>query len=116
MTFHSSSETTDIDYDFVVELMRDCEGCGAGFIPVSDEPLCRDCAHELFESRPDEGTSNTGKKTEFINFYRHDDCPVRPGVEWTDKWTATCDDECPTCSRDISPCRSEDAETSEEVP
>ena len=55
MISHSSLESTVIDYDFMVERLRDCEGCGAGFVPVSDEPMCRDCVHELFESKPDQG-------------------------------------------------------------
>lgn len=42
----------------------------------------------------------------FLNYYR---CP-RCGHEWTDGWTAMCDDDCPHCElRHISPYKSEDA-------
>jgi hypothetical protein len=30
-------------------------------------------------------------------FYRHDDCPVTPGIEWEDEWECACDGECPAC-------------------
>jgi len=36
--------------------------------------------------------------------YRHDDCKVRPGVEWTDIWECACNGECPACGiKDIEP-------------
>lgn len=44
---------------------------------------------------------------EYTNFYRHLDCPVNPGIEWEDIWTAACDDECPACGADVSPYKSE---------
>ncbi|MFN0278980.1 MAG: hypothetical protein ACKVRN_10295 [Pyrinomonadaceae bacterium] len=44
---------------------------------------------------------------EYTNYYCHDDCPVNPGIEWEDIWTATCDDECPACRADVSPYKSE---------
>lgn len=34
-------------------------------------------------------------------YYRHVDCPVRPGIEWDDLWTCACDSECPACGADI---------------
>jgi hypothetical protein len=41
----------------------------------------------------------------FRNFYR---C-ARRGHEWTDDWSATCDDDCPACgARHMSPYQSED--------
>lgn len=46
----------------------------------------------------------------FRNDYR---CP-RCGHEWTDVWSATCDDDCSACGcRHISPRRSEDTEGGE---
>lgn len=36
-------------------------------------------------------------------FYRHDDCPVQPGVEWEDTWSCACNDDCPACGREIEP-------------
>lgn len=51
----------------------------------------------------------------YINFYRHRECPLRPGIAWADDWTAMCDDECPACGACIGPYRSADAETGEEV-
>jgi predicted nucleic acid-binding Zn-ribbon protein len=44
---------------------------------------------------------------QFLNYYH---CP-RCDKDWTDQWSATCDDDCPHCGcRHISPYRSEDAE------
>src|ERR1700731_159955 len=44
---------------------------------------------------------------QFRNFYR---C-ARCGHEWTDVWSATCDDDCPHCgARHMSPFKSEDAD------
>ena len=43
----------------------------------------------------------------FRNFYRCDTC----GHEWTDVWSAQCDDDCPHCgARHMSPYKSQDAE------
>ena len=43
----------------------------------------------------------------FRNFYRCATC----GHEWTDVWSAQCDDDCPRCgARHMSPYKSEDAE------
>ena len=43
----------------------------------------------------------------FRNFYRCSRC----GHEWTDVWSATCDDDCPSCgARHMSPYRSEDVD------
>jgi DNA-directed RNA polymerase subunit RPC12/RpoP len=43
----------------------------------------------------------------FRNFYRCDRC----GHEWTDDWSATCDDDCPQCgARHMSPFKSEATE------
>ena len=41
----------------------------------------------------------------FRNFYR---CPC--GEEWEDVWSATCDDDCPSAARHMSPYKSEDAD------
>jgi DNA-directed RNA polymerase subunit RPC12/RpoP len=42
----------------------------------------------------------------FRNFYR---C-ARCGYEWTDEWSAMCEDDCPHCgARHMSPNNSEDA-------
>jgi hypothetical protein len=40
----------------------------------------------------------------FINHYR---CPV-DGTEWSDEWSCTCNDKCPTCNKEIEPSESED--------
>ena len=43
----------------------------------------------------------------FRNFYRCARCQH----QWTDVWSATCDDDCPNCgARHMSPYKSEDAE------
>jgi rubrerythrin len=45
--------------------------------------------------------------TAFINHYR---CPTCR-YEWTDEWSSTCDDDCPSCgARHISPRHSEDGD------
>jgi DNA-directed RNA polymerase subunit RPC12/RpoP len=42
-------------------------------------------------------------------FRNHYEC-ARCGHEWTDVWSATCDDDCPQCgARHMSPYKSEDA-------
>jgi len=47
----------------------------------------------------------------FKNYYRCGRC----GHEWTDIWSATCDDDCPACgSRHYSPYKSEDVEDGNE--
>jgi DNA-directed RNA polymerase subunit RPC12/RpoP len=47
----------------------------------------------------------------FRNYYR---C-ARCGHEWTDEWSAMCDDDCPNCdARHMSPLKSEDAEESDD--
>jgi hypothetical protein len=49
----------------------------------------------------------------FRNFYRYDRC----GHEWSDDWSATCDDDCPECSaRHMSPYQSEDIAEEEVTP
>jgi len=36
----------------------------------------------------------------YIIKYRHDDCKVKPGIEWTDSWLCACNGECPACGID----------------
>lgn len=42
----------------------------------------------------------------FRNHYRCDDC----GHEWSDIWSCTSNDRCPTCRKEFEPCESEDVE------
>jgi hypothetical protein len=45
------------------------------------------------------------EENRFLNYYK---CP-RCEHEWTDEWSATCDDDCPNCGcRHVSPYKSED--------
>jgi hypothetical protein len=47
----------------------------------------------------------------FRNYYYCEEC----GCEWTDVWSAQCDDDCPWCdARHMSPYKSEDTEDDEE--
>jgi hypothetical protein len=46
----------------------------------------------------------------FTNLYRHQDCPVKPGIEWSDQWSCACNDKCPACNREIEPYESTDPE------
>jgi hypothetical protein len=39
-------------------------------------------------------------------FRNHYQCPC--GTEWSDEWSATCDDRCPSCNTPCSPTESED--------
>lgn len=39
----------------------------------------------------------------YLNHYRHEDCPVQPGVEWEDEWSSMCNDRCPACNAEIEP-------------
>ncbi len=42
---------------------------------------------------------------QFRNYYHCERC----GHEWTDEWSATCDDDCPNCgARHMSPYKSDD--------
>lgn len=50
----------------------------------------------------------TATKNQFLNHYRHDDCPVDPGVEWEDRWSCACNDRCPACNAEIEPYQSDD--------
>jgi len=48
---------------------------------------------------------------QFLNFYK---C-ARCGHRWADVWTATCDDDCPSCgARHMSPYKSQDVEHDDE--
>ena len=48
-----------------------------------------------------------GPAMKFRNYYRCAEC----GCEWTDVWSAQCDDDCPWCgARHMSPYTSEDVE------
>lgn len=44
----------------------------------------------------------------YLNHYRHEDCPVQPGVEWDDEWDCMCNDHCPACDAEIEPYESEE--------
>jgi hypothetical protein len=61
------------------------------------------CKQERRAHRPD----REGPAMQFRNYYRCAEC----GCEWTDVWTAQCDDDCPWCgARHMSPYKSEDVE------
>lgn len=53
--------------------------------------------------------------TQYLNHYCHDDCPVEPGVEWTDQWSCMCNDRCPACNREIEPHHSDELEPEAEA-
>ena len=74
---------------------------------VSDAecPKCGRHCHPMYSDDLNEGPGTSGSKSLFLNYYRCFRCEH----EWTDEWSATCDDECPKCgTRDCSPYRSED--------
>jgi len=41
--------------------------------------------------------------TAFLIHYQHVDCPVEPGVQWSQTWCCPCNDRCPACNREIEP-------------
>jgi hypothetical protein len=44
-------------------------------------------------------------KQMYLIKYRHDNCEVKPGVEWEDTWDCACNGQCPECGmKDIEPC------------
>lgn len=44
------------------------------------------------------------RPTQYRITYRHDDCPIAPGIEWQDVWDCACNGECPACkTKDIEP-------------
>lgn len=51
--------------------------------------------------------SNSDAGIDHLNFYRHEDCEVQPGVEWEDTYDCAVDTECPACGHDISPYHSQ---------
>ena len=46
----------------------------------------------------------------FLNHYR---CPD-DGTEWSDEWSCTCNDRCPTCNKEIEPYESEEIDAPSE--
>jgi len=70
--------------------------------------VCRAIAIKVYGPTaliPDGLLAETEKETVFTNYYKCSNC----GHEWSDTWTATCDDDCPECgARHISPVRSDD--------
>jgi hypothetical protein len=40
----------------------------------------------------------------YLNYYRCSEC----GTEWTDEWSCTCNDRCPTCRAETEPHDDED--------
>ncbi|HMP65584.1 MAG TPA: hypothetical protein PKD11_08355 [Pyrinomonadaceae bacterium] len=41
-----------MDFDPIETSERVCEECDQWLLPVSDEPMCRVCVRELFETKP----------------------------------------------------------------
>ncbi len=55
------------------------------------------------------GQNLGGPAMQFRNYYRCAEC----GCQWSDVWSAQCDDDCPWCgARHMSPYMSEDVEES----
>jgi hypothetical protein len=46
----------------------------------------------------------SAQETGFIIQYQHQDCRVRPDVEWEEEWSCARNSECPECGvKDIEP-------------
>ena len=72
----------------------------------------------IVTARPAYAGPGTGKKVTGIVLLSAGSarprCCERCGHDWTDVWSATCDDDCPSCgSRHYSPYKSEDVEDSD---
>lgn len=50
----------------------------------------------------------TARSRQFLNRYRHFNCPVQPDIEWVDQWSCACNDRCPACNAEIEPYASEE--------
>jgi len=58
------------------------------------------------EHSPDDAEEDGEDEVKFVNSYRCPECDH----EWSDQWSATCEDDCPACGkRHITPYESEDA-------
>lgn len=44
-------------------------------------------------------TDSDGAPCYFVNHYRCEPC----GEEWEDQWSCACNDECPSCGKEIEP-------------
>lgn len=72
-----------------------------------DEVLSLIARHVSISAGADPNSNSDSTEVRFRNYYR---C-ARCGHEWTDEWSAMCDDDCPQCgARHMSPYRSEDME------
>lgn len=84
------------------------EGEGGAYVMawvwVSDGAALQESASEANDVAP--ATPATFVTSQFLNHYKCPNCEH----EWTDVWTAQCDDDCPSCgTRHVSPHKSEDA-------
>ena len=52
-------------------------------------------------------------QAEAIRYLNHYRCPD-DGTEWTDQWSCTCSDRCPTCNKEIEPYESEEIDAPSE--
>jgi rubrerythrin len=70
-------------------------------MPQLDEDELRHAVATLDWDGP---TDSDGLPCFYLNKYECTDC----GIEWEDQWSCGCDDECPSCGRDLSPVESID--------
>jgi hypothetical protein len=59
---------------------------------------------EALATKEEYSDEDQDEEIRFINHYR---CPD-DGTEWSDEWSCTCNDKCPTCNKEIEPYESED--------
>ena len=68
-------------------------------------PRCSRNRSPMYSDDLNEGPGTADAHSLFLNYYHCDRCRH----EWTDEWSATCDDECPECGLGgCSPFYSED--------
>lgn len=58
----------------------------------------------VFSTVSEAPSDDLDSPSQFVNYYR---CP-NDGTGWSDIWTATCNDRCPACGREIEPYTSKD--------
>jgi hypothetical protein len=100
--------TIDVEDDFEAtadEIMDMLASAQIGLVhDVTEQTGLPDPEDGVFDRSPDEDK----EPTQWLNYYHHLDCPVQPGIEWTDQWDCQCNDRCPACNAEMTPYKSEE--------
>lgn len=52
--------------------------------------------------------------TQYLNFYRHTNCQIKPRITWCDEHDSKWIDKCPACGTPVAPYRSQILEEKKE--